>query len=140
MVLDHDGLVNHIAHRWVKEQTRGVFSEEIALTFLGPQVGVYLIDVSAAQCFFPIPATSHHRVELRVDYDTAPRVRVVEDDVGSHAGEDLVYPQTLALNLPANRFTRVDAPSSFGKHHIIESGDPLLVQLPNPGDFSIRKR
>lgn len=34
MVLDHDGLVNHIAHRWVKEQTRGVFGERITITFL----------------------------------------------------------------------------------------------------------
>ena len=67
-----------------------------------------------------------------------PRVRVVEDDVGSHVGEDFVYSRTLAFNQPANRFARVDAPSFLGKHDIVEPTDPFLVKLPNPGDFSIR--
>jgi len=140
MVLDHDRLVNHIAYRWVKEQTRGFFGERVTITFLRPQIGVNLIDVSAAQCFFPIPASCHNGVELRVNDDTASRVGVVEDDVGSHRGEDLIYAQTLAFNLPVNCFARIDAPASFGKHDIIETGDPFLVKLPNPGNFSIWQR
>jgi hypothetical protein len=75
MVLDHNGLVNLIAHRRMKERTRGVFSEKITITFLVPQIGVNLIDVSATRCFFLIPASRHNGVELRVNVDTASRVR-----------------------------------------------------------------
>ena len=49
-----------------------------------------------------------------------------------------VYAQTLAFDLPAHGLSRIDAPSFWGKHDIIETGDPFLVQFPNPGNFSIR--
>ena len=65
---------------------------------------------------------------------------MVQDDVGSHGGEDFVDARTLAFNQPADRFSSVDTPSFSGKHDIVKPGDAFLVKLPNPSDFPIRQR
>ena len=83
VILDDDEFIHIFVHRGVEEQARGIIPQGVAAAFLGPQIGVDLVDVPAAQRFFLMPAAGEQGVELRIDDDAASLTTVLAKTINS---------------------------------------------------------
>ncbi len=138
--LDDNRFIERLPNRWMQEQSLSAIRQGVAAADLGAQIGVDLIEVPAAQRFLTIPSAGQNRVEFRVDYNPATRRVMVQDHIGPHHWQDLVYTCGPLFDLPSERTATLNLPSFRAQHDIEEPTNSSLVKPTHPPLFSIRQR
>ena len=132
MSVDRNGFVHRFSDRWVQQHALGAVRQRIAPTCLGAQIGVDLVEVSAAQRRLAPPACRDDPRELGVDHDPPARRQIVEHDIGLHARQNASRALAPPIERPVEGAASPHAPALGRQDSSVEAADRALEQPPRP--------
>ena len=103
------------------------FSKVIASTFLRPQIGIHLIDISAFQDRFTVNCSCQNSGKFGVDDDASLVSPIFKDNIGLHARQYFSNAGRRIAVMPVQPFPRTHLPPFFDSEFCsIEISDRLF--------------